>query len=622
MPERPKGPDSKSGERYALRGFESLSLRMGHTARGVLFLFPTLLCACIAEPPSFAPMTDIASEVASDVVPWPDLGEDGEAPETALPEDHSPLPDCLTDDDCQGLAVAIPTCMMVICDAGTCVQVAASDDTPCHTETPCKDAGVCAKGICQEPDNACEDGDPCTGATCDPDEGCLYEPLDAVPCDDGDPCTATDLCAEGVCFGEGDLDCDDLNPCTLDFCNPWFGCMGEDLEGPCDDGDPCTGDDQCVYGACVGGAGACECDTDDDCAVFVNACFSAYTCDEDAEPRVCVPVPETETVCPDVAPCLAGVCNPSTGACEPVPKLDGTQCSDLLACVADGGCFDGACAGIQWECEGGGGCTAPVCLPGEGCVEMPASGLCDDGDPCTVNDWCVDGACASLGTDCAAPAPPALFRVSALEWQGPGLTFIAPGGFEVALEEALDVALSQALDDIYVPLDLLVGVAPMDTGGASSLRLGVGVCLRDDDGVVTSCPWPEEGGELDGVDYCLAGDSCDGISGAPPAPAFGVAGGSPGPLVLGGVLGGSLEATATEVAGQLQGLPEPSEITAGTLALFLLEDAAALATVSPPLMAPMPLDELLDPGALTMVDGLQGWWLHLDFEAVRTPIIP
>ncbi len=39
-------------------------------------------------------------------------------------------------------------------------------------------------------------------------------------------------------------------------------------------------------------------------------------------------------------------------------------------------------------------------------------------------------------------------------------------------------------------------------------------------------------------------------------------------------------------------------------------------------MAPMTLAELLDPSALAEVDGLEGWWLHLDFEALRIPIIP
>ena len=621
MSERPKEPDSKSGERYALRGFESLSLRMGCKVRRALLFLSFLSYSCTGTP-SLAPPTDIPPDVASDTSIWLDSNDDIEPSDTAPAQDLLPLFECLTDDDCQGLAVAIPACKVVVCDAGSCAQVDASEGTPCHTVTPCKEPGVCEEGVCLEPDITCEDGDPCTGAACDPEVGCLFEPLDGVPCDDGDLCTVTDLCVDGICLGEGYVACDDGNPCTLDLCDKWYGCAHEDLQGPCDDGDPCTGGDLCVYGACIGGADVCECDTDADCGGYVNTCFSSYTCEKDAEPRVCVPVPETETICPDVSPCLAGVCDPTTGACDPVPKPDGTQCSDLLACVVEGGCFQGACVGLPYECGGGVGCTAPVCVPGEGCVEMPTSAPCDDGDPCTVNDWCSGGSCASLETNCVDPAPPALFRVSTMEWQAPALSFVTPGGVEVALEEALDVAISQALGDIYSPLDLLVGVTPMDTAGPSSAWLGIGDCLRNDDGVITGCPWPGDGGELAGVEYCSDGDPCQGPSGAPPTPAFGVAGGSPGSLAFSGVLGGSMEIVAAEIAGQLQGLPEPTGITAGTLSLFLTEEAAAAVTVAPPLMAPMALDDLLDSDALSLVDGLQGWWLHLDFEAVRTPILP
>jgi hypothetical protein len=620
MSERPKEPDSKSGERYALRGFESLSLRMEHLARCVLVLLPFLLCGCGAGSSSFAPSWDTNPDLVEDVTSGADTHEDVSA-DAPPPADLPELAECLTDDDCQGLALAIPLCQVVICDAGACTQVAAADGMPCHSGTSCKDPGTCAKGSCLEPVTVCEDGDPCTGTTCEPGIGCLHEPLDEVPCDDGDLCTATDLCVAGLCVGAGEILCDDGEVCTLDLCDPWFGCVHEDLDALCDDGDPCTGADTCVFGACVGMTDVCECDTDADCAGFANACFGAYTCDEAALPRVCVPMAESETPCPDVAPCLAAVCDPSTEACVPVPKADGTPCADPLACVTEGSCVAGICVGEPVVCEGGGLCTAPVCVPGEGCTEAPEPGPCDDDDPCTVNDWCVDGACAALGTDCGA-APAALFRVTTLQWGGPGLAFTAPGGIEIGLEEAMDVALTQSLGDSYAPLDLLLGVSPLDTKGPSSLLVGAEACLRDDVGLVTSCPWPGTGVSLSGLDYCLAGDPCEEISGAPPAPAFGVLGEVAVALSLGASLGGSVEPAAMEVVGQLQGLPDPAGIAAGTLSLFLTEDAAALATVAPPLMAPMTLAELLHPGALTEVDGLQGWWVHLDFEALRVPIIP
>ncbi len=468
-------------------------------------------------------------------------------------EDLPALPECVTDDDCQGLAVAIPLCQVVICDAGSCAQVDAADGLPCHSGAACKDPGACAKGACVESETACDDGDPCTGVTCEPGIGCLYEPLDGVSCDDGNSCTPTDLCVEGACVGDGEISCDDGEVCTLDLCDPWFGCVHEDLDALCDDGDPCTGGDVCVYGSCIGMTDVCECDTDEDCAEVANACFGAYVCDDAAVPRVCVPVSETETPCPDVSPCLAGVCDPSTESCAPVPKEDGTPCTDPLACVVEGSCVAGACVGEPVVCEGGDVCTAPVCVPGEGCTEVPAPGPCDDDDPCTANDWCVDGGCAALATGCGA-APAVLFRVTKLQWQGPGLAFTAPGGIEVGLEEAMDVALTQSLSDSYGPLDLLLGISPMDTKGPSSLAVGTGACLRDDAGAVTSCPWPESL-SLAGMDYCLADDPCEAISGAPPAPAFGVIGAASATLSLGAGLGGSVEPAAGEGVGPVLGLP-------------------------------------------------------------------
>jgi len=593
---------------------------MRHTACGVLLILPTLL-SCGAGSASLAPATDTGPEVAADAAAAADGAEDIAAPDTPRPADLAPLPACITDDDCHGLAAALPVCVVVVCDGGTCVQTGAVDGTWCDEGIPCRLPGICAEGACDAPDDPCEDGDPCTGVTCDPYDGCLYEPLDGVACDDGDHCTAMDLCVEGVCVGDGDYDCDDGNPCTADGCDPWFGCVHEDLVGPCDDGDPCTGDDECVYGTCVGAADICECDTDDDCMGLANACFSAYTCDVDAVPRVCVPAPETETACPDVSPCQAGICNPVTETCDPVPKPDGTPCADPGACVAEGECVEGACVGTSVECPGEGTvCTVPACVPGEGCTEVHAPGPCDDGDPCTVNGWCVDAACASLDTGCEA-APPALFRVTAMAWLGPGLTFSAPGNIELAMEEAAGVAIGQALVDPYSPLDILLGIGPMDTAAPALLKLGAGGCIRDDAGVVTGCPWPGDDQDLGVVAWCLDPGSCDGIPGASDPPGFG-ASGDPDALVLTGGLGGILDAAAAEIGGQLQDLPNPTGITAGTLSLFLDEEAAALAALYPPLMAPLTLAELLDPAASTDVDGLHGWWIHLGFEAERIPVVP
>lgn len=45
--------------------------------------------------------------------------------------------------------------------------------------------------------------------------------------------------------------CDDSNPCTLDTCDPSFGCKHNNIDGPCDGPEPCT-KYQCINGACIG----------------------------------------------------------------------------------------------------------------------------------------------------------------------------------------------------------------------------------------------------------------------------------------------------------------------------------------------------------------------------------
>ena len=67
-------------------------------------------------------------------------------------------------------------------------------------------------------------------------------------CDDGDACTG-DSCDDGTCTYVA-LHCEDGNPCTDDACDPSVGCVFPDNAAPCDDGDPCTQPDACSAGSC------------------------------------------------------------------------------------------------------------------------------------------------------------------------------------------------------------------------------------------------------------------------------------------------------------------------------------------------------------------------------------
>jgi hypothetical protein len=73
--------------------------------------------------------------------------------------------------------------------------------------------------------SACDDVDPCTLDRCDPLGGCDHR----AACDDGNACTV-DLCQAGSGKCETSLvDCDDLDAATIDFCVPFSGCVHLEL---------------------------------------------------------------------------------------------------------------------------------------------------------------------------------------------------------------------------------------------------------------------------------------------------------------------------------------------------------------------------------------------------------
>ncbi|MBT8221477.1 MAG: hypothetical protein KJP00_16735, partial [Bacteroidia bacterium] len=123
------------------------------------------------------------------------------------------------------------------------------DEKPCYTVE-------CIDGECVYTPRDCDDGDPCTIDYCDPVTGeCINKPKD---CDDGNPCTM-DYCdpVTGECVNKP-KDCDDDNPCTIDYCDPVTGdCVNKPKD--CDDGNPCT-IDYCdpVTGDCVNKPKDCD----------------------------------------------------------------------------------------------------------------------------------------------------------------------------------------------------------------------------------------------------------------------------------------------------------------------------------------------------------------------------
>ena len=108
-------------------------------------------------------------------------------------------------------------------------------------------------------DAHCDDGNVCTDQYCDAGSyECVYNTVaDGTSCDDSTICNGHESCQAGVCTNGASLDCDDINPCTVDTCDPVSGCQNEPLPNgtTCNDGLYCNGSDTCSEGSCSAHAG-------------------------------------------------------------------------------------------------------------------------------------------------------------------------------------------------------------------------------------------------------------------------------------------------------------------------------------------------------------------------------
>ena len=153
-------------------------------------------------------------------------------------------------------------------------------------------------------DGLCDDGNTCTDDICHADGTCTYAP-NTKACDDQSVCTTGDVCNNGVCLGQGFLDCDDGKQCTEDLCNPASGCYHSNKADntPCEDGNFCTENDGCFQGSCMSGS-------------LKN--------------------------CNDNNPCTQEQCSPTQG-CVYANAPAGTPCDDGSACTIGDVCGGGAC---------------------------------------------------------------------------------------------------------------------------------------------------------------------------------------------------------------------------------------------------------------------------------------
>ncbi|NLN61423.1 MAG: hypothetical protein GX146_00890 [Myxococcales bacterium] len=225
-------------------------------------------------------------------------------------------------------------------------------------------------------DDPAQDAPPFTWDTGTPKPSDSSTPDDTAPVDGSDPDPDSD--SEDIpipVFCREDADCDDRNPCTLDFCDERAGrCDYSNLEmdgQPCDDGLFCNGSETCQGGECVS--------ADPPCA--------------DAEPAF--------------GSCIApGVCDEERKACLDGPVKDGTPCSEPLFCLGDQPqvCLSGVChtpEGAQNPCDGS--CHGMQCREDtKDCRKMVdhTGQFCYGGSPCERGVCDASGACADQTDPC------------------------------------------------------------------------------------------------------------------------------------------------------------------------------------------------------------------------------
>ena len=132
-------------------------------------------------------------------------------------------------------------CLKAACDPsdGGCSLVPDHEGYACGTGDKCSVGATCVAGSCIGGFLLnCEDVNPCTEDSCDPSDGCQHQPKDGS-CSDDNICTSGDLCADGQCVPGEPLVCDDGNPCTADSCDVQAGCIHTPTLAP---GESCCGE--------------------------------------------------------------------------------------------------------------------------------------------------------------------------------------------------------------------------------------------------------------------------------------------------------------------------------------------------------------------------------------------
>ncbi|KAK5583982.1 hypothetical protein RB653_005588 [Dictyostelium firmibasis] len=198
----------------------------------------------------------------------------------------------------------------------------------------------------------------CTNYYCNSQAGCYgiekCQPIDACHYP---TCNST----TGNCT-QHQMNCDDGNPCTDDFCNVGYGCysVGNDCDPAvicqknCNDGNPCT-DDYCDYY--------------NTCQHSLTNCIDHDECTLDScGPNGCI---FTNISCNDNDPCTADYCSNLYGCYhQPIECSIKVPCTTTSACNRNNLCEDYTCDLSTHTCKytakycGGWPCINNQCMTG------------------------------------------------------------------------------------------------------------------------------------------------------------------------------------------------------------------------------------------------------------------
>lgn len=229
-------------------------------------------------------------------------------------------------------------------------------------------------------DSSCDDHINCTADVCNPVQGCLYS-------NPAELCPASDVCNNVICnttaaaCTSSAVDCDDLNPCTADFCTTEgnLGCYHILNESCCNTNSDCISMNPLF--ACLDTA-TC---TNHTCHFTPLTCDDRLACTDDScdFQLGCQHMPHCNPAPFDNITCALSYCNESAGGlCLPVNP---TYCDDNIDCTSE------FCYGIDSNTSQGYSCNIDT-----GCCRLTNNDLCvtppcnNPADTtCTVDRGCI-----------------------------------------------------------------------------------------------------------------------------------------------------------------------------------------------------------------------------------------